>query len=78
MGGKEGGLTSGAVQTSPVGENGGAGTSFLYHMVHKHRTLYIDNGGRKVSLTECFILIVTVTIVSHFTSLKVLNNKIKN
>ncbi len=26
-------------------ENGGAGTVFLYHMVHQHRTLLVDNGG---------------------------------
>lgn len=27
-------------------EAGGPGTSFLYHMVHTHRTLLIDNGGQ--------------------------------
>ena len=26
-------------------ENGGAGTAFLYHMMHQHRTLIVDNGG---------------------------------
>ena len=28
-------------------ENGGPGTVFLYHLVHTHRTLLIDNDGGK-------------------------------
>lgn len=28
-------------------ENGGPGTVFLYHLVHTHRTLLIDNNGGK-------------------------------
>ena len=27
---------------------GGAGTVFLYHLIHKHRTLLVSNAGRKV------------------------------
>ena len=26
-------------------ENGGPGTVFLYHLIHTHRTLLIDNNG---------------------------------
>nr|XP_026694748.1 uncharacterized protein LOC104266654 [Ciona intestinalis] len=40
-GGKAGNTPSSKIN----GENGGAGTALLYHMIHKHRTLYIDNGG---------------------------------
>ena len=28
-------------------ENGGPGTAFLYHLVHTHRTLLLDNDGGK-------------------------------
>ena len=28
-------------------EPGGPGTSFMYHMVHTHRTLLVDNGGQR-------------------------------
>ena len=31
----------------PNVENGGPGTVFLYHLVHTHRTLLIDNDGGK-------------------------------
>ena len=27
-------------------ENGGGGTSFVYHLIEEHRTLLIDNGGK--------------------------------
>ena len=29
------------------GENGGAGTVFVYHMIENHKTLIIDNGGHE-------------------------------
>jgi len=47
--GGKGGETRSPTSRPPVGENGGAGTSILYHMIHRHRTLLIDNGGLKVS-----------------------------
>ena len=37
-----GGARGGADQT----EHGGPGTTFLYHLVHVHRTLHVDNNGR--------------------------------
>ena len=35
---------------------GGAGTVFLYHLIHKHRTLLISNAGRKALPTEHLVI----------------------
>lgn len=45
--GGKGGLTT-YTATKPTSENGGSGTAVLYHMVHRHRTIFIDNNGLKV------------------------------
>lgn len=36
--------------SQPVAESGGSGTAVLYHMVHEHRTLLVDNGGLRVNI----------------------------
>ena len=42
-------LAYGGVRGNTNANNGGAGTTFIYHMVHEHRTLIVDNNGHKCS-----------------------------